>query len=260
VSENPFDLLARYYDLEHQAFQDDVPLYLGLAGRVGGPLLEVACGSGRVLLPLAEAGYRVVGLDSSVAMLALARRRLAARPALAARVELIQQDLRSARLARRFKLVICALDSFGLLLERAEQLRALRTLARHLEPDGLLVLDVGNGNARGGEPAEETSLQLLKSDAPSGAPLTKLVLRRTDPAEQLDRLLHLYDEAGADGAVHRTAVELTLRYFTRFELELLLERAGFLIEALFGDYDLSPFGPDSHRLIALAHVRRPPAP
>jgi SAM-dependent methyltransferase len=258
VSDNPFDRLARYYDLEHLAFQNDLPLYLGLASRLGGPLLEVACGSGRVLLPLAEAGYQVVGLDSSPAMLALARDRLAARPGLAGRVELIEQDLRSARLARRFKLVICALDSFALLLDRAEQLRALRTLARHLEPNGLLVLDVGNGNRRGGEPAEETSLQVVES-APPGPPLTKLVLRRTDPAEQLDRLLHLYDEPGPDGAIQRTAVELTLRYFTRFELELLLERAGFFVEALFGDYDLSPFSSDSERLIALAHVRRAPS-
>ena len=56
MAENPFDRLARFYEWEHGGYLDDLPLYLGLAGRVGGPILEAACGSGRLLLPLARAG------------------------------------------------------------------------------------------------------------------------------------------------------------------------------------------------------------
>jgi hypothetical protein len=163
-------------------------------------------------------------------------------------------DLRTARLGQRFRLAIVALDSFGLLIEQADQLRGLGNLRRHLLAEGLLVLDVANGNLRGGESDEETVLHLSE---PEEGGRTKWVVRRTDHADQLDRLLQIYDETGPDRIVRRTIVKLELRYFTRFELELLLERAGFFVEALFGDYDLSLYGPRSQRLIAVAHARRP---
>jgi SAM-dependent methyltransferase len=232
-----------------------LPFYLGLAERLGGPVLEAACGSGRLALPLARAGYDVVGLDSSPAMLALAEARLARSEPPGGRLRFVQADLRSAQLAERFGLAIVALDSFGLLVEQEDQLRALATLRRSLADDGLLALDLANGNLRGGEAEEETVLQRVGPLEGRGQ-VAKWVRRRTDHAEQLDELLYLYDETRVDGTVGRVSVELRLRYFGRFELELLLERAGFFVEALFGDYDLTPFGPRSERLIALAHVRR----
>lgn len=250
---NPFDRLARFYDWEHADFLEDVPLYLGLAQRTGGPILEVGCGSGRLVVPLARAGYEVVGLDSSAAMLDRARARLHREPALAQQVQLIEGDVRAMQLPERFRLVIVGLDSFGLLIEQGDQLQALAALRRHLRPDGLLVLDVANGNLRGAEAEEETLLH-RHGPAPERQDqlLLKWVIRRTDHAAQLDHLLHIYDETDGDGRVRRTAVEVTLRYFTRFELQLLLERVGFEIEALYGDYDLAPYGPSSQRLIAVA--------
>lgn len=255
MPENPFDRLAPYYDWEHAGFRDDLPLYLGLAERVGGPILEAACGSGRLLRPLARAGYAVVGFDTSPAMLALAEATLAGDAEAAARVRLVRADLRAARLDQHFGLAIVALDAFGLLVDQADQLRALAALRGHVHADGLLVLDLANGNLRGTEAAEETVLHRAGPFVEPGTHLAKWVRRRTDHAAQVDRLLHLYDESGPDGLVRRMVVELELRYFTRFELELLLERAGFFVEALFGDYDLTPFGPTSPRLIAVAHVR-----
>jgi SAM-dependent methyltransferase len=252
---NPFDRLAPFYDREHAELLEDLPFYLGLARRVGGPILEAGCGSGRLLLPLARAGYEVVGLDTSRPMLALAERKLAGEEALAERVRLVRGDLRSARLGQLFKLAIVGLDSFGLITEQPDQRRALATLRRHLLPDGLLALDVANGNLRGGEAAEETILQAIDVERDEERQVAKWVVRRTDHARQLDRLLHLYDESGPDGLVRRTSVEVELRYYTRYELELLLERAHFVLEALFGDYDLSPFEPHSQRLIVLAHVK-----
>jgi SAM-dependent methyltransferase len=253
---NPFDRIAEYYDWEHAEFLDDLPFYLGLAERVGGPVLEAACGSGRLAFPLARAGFEVVGLDSSAAMLALAQARVEREALPAGRLRLVQADLRSARLTERFGLAIVALDSFGLLIQQEDQLRALATLRRHLTDDGLLALDLANGNLRGGEAEEETVLQRSCSLEGRGE-LAKWVRRRTDHAEQLDELLYLYDEARPDGTLSRVSAELQLRYFGRFELELLLDRAGFFVEALFGNYDLTPFGSHSERLIAIAHVRQP---
>ena len=254
MTDNPFDRLARFYDWDHADLLDDLPFYRGLAERLGGPILEAACGSGRLLIPLAQAGHEVVGLDSSAAMLALARDRLGAQPGLSDRVELVEGDLRLARLGRRFGLIILALDAFGLLVERTAQLEALETLRQHLRVRGLLAIDVANGNLRGAEGTEETVIQRHGPFGPTGASLTRWVVRRTDHGTQVDRLLQLYDETGPDGVVRRTAVELQQRYFTRFELELLLERAGYVVEAVFGDYDLTPFGPASPRLLVIAHA------
>src|SRR6266700_352723 len=75
-SRNPFDRFARLYDWEHDRYLLDVPVHVGFARRFGGPVLELACGSGRVLGPLAQAGFACTGVDSSSAMLERARHRL----------------------------------------------------------------------------------------------------------------------------------------------------------------------------------------
>jgi SAM-dependent methyltransferase len=254
MPEQPFDLLARFYDWEHAEFAGDLALYLGYAQRVGGPIFEAACGSGRLLLPLAEAGYEVVGLDASAAMLDLARAKLGGKPS-RRRTELRQGDLRALKADRAYGLAILALDGLGLLLERSDQLAALAALRSLLAHEGLLVVDVANGNLRGGEAAEETVLQKAGPAIGGDGSIAKWVWRRTDHAAQVDRLLQIYDETDATGIVRRTSVELSVRYFARFELELLLERAGLEIEALFGDYELTPYHATAPRLIAVAHAR-----
>jgi SAM-dependent methyltransferase len=248
---DPFAAIAPFYDWEHGDFQDDLPLYLALARRYGGPVLELACGTGRLVLPLAAAGFDVVGLDRSPAMLALARAKLdQAQPPARARLE--QAELTRFALPERFGLAVLALDGLGLLRTRDEQLAALALVRGHLRPGGRLVLDLQNGNLRGGEPREELVHQLTRPDPATGRPVTKWTLRRTSPAEQLDTLTYLYDETLPDGLVRRTIAELRLRYFCRFELELLLGRAGFAVEALYGGYDLEPYADDSERLVAVA--------
>ena len=255
MTDDPWDVLASLYDWEHADFDDDLGLYLGLARRTGGPILEAACGTGRILLPLAEAGFRLCGLDSSQGMLAAARARLALQPRVAEAVTLVHGDLRHARLEGAFGLSIVALDSFGLLVGQTDQIAALRTLRDHLRRGGLLVVDVANGNARAWEPREEVHHHFTRPHPDSGRPLTKWVLRSTDPASQVDELTYLYDRVDEDGRVVRTVIQHPLRYFHRFELTLLLERAGLIVEDVFGDYDSSPYVSDSPRLIAIA--RRP---
>ena len=251
---NPFDVLARYYDWEHAAFEDDVAMYLGFAKRTGGPVLELACGTGRLLVPLARESPRPVGVDSSAPMLEVARQALA-EAGLAGRAELHRADMRELALDDRFRLAIVALDSFGLLGRRSDQLAALARIHHHLVDGGLLVLDVANGNLRGGEARDELVLQHAGTDPTSGRPLSKWTARSTDLAHQIDFFTYFYDAVGDNGTVARDTVELRLRYFGRYELELLLEWAGFAVEALYGSYDLTPFTSESERLIAAAVKR-----
>ena len=249
-SQNPFDRFARLYDWEHDSYVVDVDLHIGFARRFGGPVLELACGTGRLLAPLAQAGFAVTGVDSSASMLERARARLAA---LNLRATLVQQQLQSLDLGAAFRTIIIGLDSFGLLLKREDQLKALRAARKHATHDGRLILDVANGNLRGAaEPAEELVHDLTMPDLESGRPITKFVLRRPKPSEQLDELMFFYDEQDERGYLRRSSVELKLRWFTRFELELLLQTAGWQVDELYGDYDLGEFGPSSERLILVA--------
>jgi SAM-dependent methyltransferase len=250
TQKNAFDRFARLYDWEHDQYLVDVDVHLGLARRFGGPVLELACGSGRLLAPLAAAGFAVTGVDSSAPMLERARARLAR---LGLSATLVQQRLERLQLEGTFRTIIIGLDSFGLLLKRNDQLDALRGARQHATHDGRLVLDLANGNLRGStEPGEELIHDLTQPDPETGRPITKFVLRRPRPAEQLDDLMFFYDEQDERGYLHRSMVELKLRWFTRFELELLLQTAGWQVDEVYGDYDLSEFGPDSSRLIVVA--------
>ncbi len=248
---NPFDRFARLYDWEHDQYLDDVDVHVGFARRFGGPVLELACGSGRLLAPLAQAGFVTTGVDSSPAMLERARQRLAGMPATQA--TLIEQRLEALDLRRQFRTIILGLDGLGLLIKRDDQVRALKAVRQHATHDGRLILDVANGNLRGAvEPPEELLHDMTRPDADSGRPITKFVLRRPRPADQLDELMFFYDEQDERGFLRRTMVELRLRWFTRFELELLLQSAGWQVDELYGNYDLDPYGATSDRLLVVA--------
>jgi SAM-dependent methyltransferase len=249
-SRNPFDRFARLYDWEHDRYLADVDVHIGFARRFGGPLLELACGSGRLLAPLVAAGFSVTGVDSSAPMLERARVRL---DHLGLDATLIQQRIEHLQLENQFRMIIVGLDSFGLLLTRDAQLAALRAAREHATHDGRLVLDLANGNLRGAnEPGEELLHDLTLPDPDTGRPITKFILRRPRPSEQLDELMFFYDEQDERGYLRRSMVELKLRWFTRFELELLLQTAGWQMDEVYGDYDLTPFGGASDRLIVLA--------
>jgi SAM-dependent methyltransferase len=248
---NPFDALARYYDWEHNDYDVDVPLYQDFARRTGGPILELACGSGRLMAPLLELGERVVGIDSSGPMLERARQMLN-EAGLLRRAALHEADVRTFSLDERFRLAVYGLDSFGLLSQVDDQVAALRRIRQHLEPGGLLILDVSNGNGRGAEPTDEIVLQYEGTDPETGHPLSKWTARSTDHGEQVDHYTYFYDETGDDQLVRRSTVRLDLRYFGRYELELLLLQADLIPEAFYGSYDLAPFGAGCERLIAVA--------
>lgn len=249
--DNPFDRLARLYDWEHDPFGDDIAAYVAFAGRFGGPVLELACGTGRLLQPLAAAGFACTGIDRSPAMLARARARLGAS---GCRAELLEGSVEAPPLAgRQFRTILFPLDGLALLRERTAQLAALTAARKLVSHDGRLVLDVSNGNLRGGnEPVEDLLHHLTQPDPEHGRPITKWVVRRPDPATQVDELTFFYDELDPEGRVRRTVEHLRLRWFTRPEIELLLERAGWQPDELYGGYDLEPYGPASDRILVAA--------
>jgi SAM-dependent methyltransferase len=136
--------LARLYDVDLVEDPGDVELYLALAARAGGPVLEIAAGSGRVAVPLASAGFEVTAVDYDPAMLARAAAAArAAGPQVERRLDLVEADLLGLAIpgGPRYRLAILALNSILLMGSIDNQKAALETMARHLEPGGIAVVD-----------------------------------------------------------------------------------------------------------------------
>jgi SAM-dependent methyltransferase len=233
---------ALLYDHYQRGVDGDVPFYVAQARECGGPVLELGCGTGRVLLPVAEAGIDVVGLDASRDMLDGLREKLARRPAeTQRRVQLVHGDMRDFRLGREFPLVTIPYRSFLHLLTVADQRRALACVRRHVAPGGRLVLNVFDPDipflaeriAAGG-----TARRTWSFTSPETGRLTVgWEAFRYDPTRQILDGDFLFDEYDDDGAVvAQRAVPLTLRWVHRYEMQHLLEGAGFTIEALHGDF------------------------
>ena len=138
--------VAPHYDATPAyGVRPDIAFYVAAAEEFGGPVLELGCGTGRVLLPTARAGLSIVGLDRSAAMLDICRGKLAGEAeAVRQRATLLAGDMRSFDLGRRFALVTIPFRPFQHLLTVADQLACLDCIRQHLAPGGTLVFDVFN--------------------------------------------------------------------------------------------------------------------
>ena len=249
------EVVARYYDLEHDPLGADVALYCELARAHGGsPVLELGCGTGRVLAGLLRSGHVAVGVDRSPVMLARAEERLRTLDPAGERWRLVAADVRELALAERFRLVLAPLDLFGYFMTTEDQLEALAGVRRHLYPEGQLAIDVAfPPGAFLGQP-EGVLVHQWTHREPTGALVSKWWVREVDAARQLQHLTALYDVVGPDGTLRRWVDPLTLRYYYRYELEWLLQRAGFQVEGIYGGYALEELAGDSARLVVLARA------
>jgi SAM-dependent methyltransferase len=232
-------------------------MYLAHARTASGEILDAACGTGRVLVPLVEAGHRVTGVDSSQAMLRLARSKLTA-VRLSRKARLIEADLRTFELGREFGLALVALGSFHHLLTTGDQRAALASLAAHLRPGGLLVLDLVNPAPDWLSAADGVLVHQMTASFPdAGGPerLTKLVARQSRLETQSDHQLLMYDRIGPDGTLTRRVFEMEFRYVSRYEAELLLDEAGFRVIGLYGSYGMEHYAAGSLRMIFVAEKR-----
>jgi len=249
-----FDRFAQFYDADYRHYTDDLPTILELADECGNPVLELGCGTGRVLLPLAQAGHTVTGVDISPALLAVAQQKLQMTD-YAPRVTIMEADLRTFALPQKeFAFAFCTSNTLMHLTTQADQLAVLRNAHRHLAMDGLLLLDLFNPDLP--RLLAVNGLQELADqwqDETTGAQVIKWSIRTVDWAEQIQETLFIYEEVYLDGSVRRTACPFTLRFLWRSEAELLLEKAGFTVEAVWGDFDGNPYDISSEHLILLAH-------
>lgn len=256
---DPYADIAALYDLEHGEFDEDIQMILDFALASGDPVLEIGCGSGRVLAPLAAAGHRVTGLDRSAAMLSRARDALAGE-GLSDHVRLVEAEATdvTAVTPGTFGLVMIALNGLMHLDTPTGQRETLGAARAALDPRGLLLLDVVNPTPELLRGFESGVIQEGHWDLDHGEQIDKFASRVVRHETQHIETRLWYDRTGADGAIHRTTSAFTLRWVTRAELELMLELAGFADWQVYGGYDLEPFDARSERLIVAAEASPSP--
>jgi SAM-dependent methyltransferase len=248
--------LAALYDAVY-ANSADIAFWQVMTTAGSNGLLELGCGTGRVLLPLARAGHSITGLDLAVPMLEYCRAKLQAEsPEVRDRVTLLEGDMTAFDLDRRFAQIYCAFGTFHHLRTVEQQLACLERCRRHLLPGGTLILDLINPDP---VPAS------LNDDAPAGETVANIVdwtdgRRIRSWATMLDYHRSLqcndcevtYEIIEIDGTTRRLTETFPMRLLYRYELEHLLARCGFRIVALYGDYDRSAFSDESLGLIVVA--------
>jgi SAM-dependent methyltransferase len=221
--------------------------YTHLACRTGGPVLDLACGTGRLSVPLARGGHDVVGLDISAAMLTAAREKA---ECAGVEIELIEGDMRSFELGREFALVIVSCNSLSHLVTNEELVAALSCLSRHLAFGGLLAFDVVNPRLAD-LLRDDRTRALLDAWEIGSEPGAVEELVAYDPVSQI-RVLRW--RVSAPKKIWQTE-EMRLRTIFPQELLLLLNAAGLELGARFGDFDGNPLTEDSLNQVCIA--RRP---
>ena len=250
--EYPF--IAEFYDYT-VPYRDrrDVAFFVETAQQAGGRVLELGCGTGRVLIPTARAGIDIVGIDASGAMLTRCQEKLTRQAGeVRSRVKLLQADMREFDLEHafgippEFRLATLPFRPFQHLLTLEDQLACLHSIRRHLAPGGKLVLDIFNPSLP--HLAGKDDLTDVLGDEPEFTmPDGRRVLRRhrivsRDFFNQTQEVELIYDVSHPDGRQEQLVHRTTMRYLFRFEAEHLLARTGFKVEEAYADYDKSPYG------------------
>ncbi len=219
-------------------------------------MLELAVGTGRLAVPLAAAGHVVTGVDIDPAMLERARSRAQLGGAgLAHRLTLVEADLVGLQWpeAVPFRLAIIALNSIMVLSTRAAQRAAFRTLATHLAPGGLAVVDTWIPDADDLARFDgRLSLEWTRLDPATGATVSKTVAAQHQATSATVALTTIFEEGAQGSPARRWVREDLLRLISADEVHAFAEEAGLEIELLAGDYGLGPIGPGSERAILVA--------
>ena len=232
-----------FYGSDDSKRSGDIEFYVDIARETTGDVLEIACGTGRIAVPLVEAGCRVTGVDISEGMLSVAQRKAAALSEEARnRLDFVLQDMTALDLKRRFGFALIPARSFQHVRTPDLQRQVLTAVHRHLEPDGRFALHVF-------DPRldflidETTPPRTLSGTHPvTGHRFVGEIIKvRFDHFAQLRHDLWRYTESAPDGTLLREETrEMVLRWTYRWEMRHLLERCGFAVEAEYSDFHGAP--------------------
>lgn len=246
----PFDD-GQLYDLLLGDFDYGFEFYVGLAKQATGPVLDIACGTGRILLPCLAAGIDIEGLDLFAPMLERLQHK-AREKGLTPRLH--HADMSDFHLSRQFALIMIPFNAFIHNLSADDQLRSLTLCREHLLPGGLLVFDTFfPAAAIINVPAATRVLELETTDPATGLAVRLYDIRTFDRVRQTQRSqmdIEFLDAAGKLVRVSRC--ETATRWIYKAEMELLLRIAGFPRWEIYGDFDRRPLERETDAMIVCA--------
>jgi SAM-dependent methyltransferase len=234
------------YDAFNAPVQNDLNFYLAQAEKARGPVLELACGTGRLTIPLKKKGIDITGLDYSVPMLERAREKAAAagvKPAF------VRGDARKFSLGKKFKLIFMAFHSLQHLGRREDLEGLFACVAKHLAPGGRFIFDVFNPNPHCLVRDPEEMLPVAYYQDPTGS--GKILVNETysyDKAAQVSRILWHFRSEKTGKTVKKN---VNLRCFYPEELLALVHYNGFKVAARYGDFRKRPFTAASREQILI---------
>ncbi len=245
---------ARFYDWTHEGRDQDLPFYLDLARAHGRQLLELACGTGRLTLPLARHGFLITGVDLSAAMLEIARAKLAEEPPrVADRVRLLEGDMSDFRLGEQFDLAFIPFASFFHLLTDERRRACCECLRAHLRAEGVAVVDLVAPDRMARQAVGQPFVVKQTTDPETGAVTVELNEKLAlAPQAQRVTVRHTYVQTDAGGAERRYSFVQDYAWLTEEQMGALLEAAAFTDLRVYGGYDHRPYDASSARMIFLA--------
>lgn len=239
---------AEYYDFQHRNFAADLPMYRALANRHAGPILELACGTGRIAVDLAKRGHAVSGLDISETMLEQAHKN--ARAA-GCRVHFHHGDVRIFDLEETFRLILFPFNSISHLHDRRSLEAMFSSVRRHMTPDSRFVVSmfIPNPEYLIRDPGKRYPVGRFVH--PRDGEITITESNTYDPIRQINRITWFYRSAGS---VDEVRIQNNMRMFYPCEFQSLLYYNGFRIETVYGDYEMHPQTESSPMQIYVARI------
>jgi SAM-dependent methyltransferase len=254
ISDTLYSNDAYFYDLDNrEPLKVDIPFYLGCASKISANsrILELACGTGRITIPLAKAGHEVWALEYSEAMIDVFEDKLKNLPEeTASKIHLIHGDMSNFEMGQKFPLILLPARSFQLLLDEDKEISCLKDVHRHLSEDGTFIIDIAN--FFGGQIKEKEWVSEEEFfDWENIDPKTGYKIRRTHIRKKIDlerkilypqKNYHIFKD---DGAVEKIVKQAAWKYFSEKQIKNLLVSNGFKIMEEMGAFDGKPINKGS---------------
>jgi SAM-dependent methyltransferase len=232
-----FDYVADLYDF-YVNVNFDIGFFLNEAKKIKGSALELTCGTGRVSLPLLQAGVDLTCIDYSPEMLRVFRSKLGK---LNITCDIVSMDITRLRLRKRFDLIFIPFNSISEIVDRSKHLPTLKRIISHLSDTGRFICTLHNPSVRIAS-IDGTLKTIGRFPMYSDHSLVVKSQLEYDNATHIARGYQFYEiYDGNEGMVKRKELEIRFYLFTRSEFEQLIHEAGFEVEAIFGDYRYTPF-------------------
>ena len=242
---------GKHYDQMHRDADWDLSFWSGQARKYGDPVLELACGTGRVANTLALEGVRVTGIDNADTMLSEARSKSASQ---GIDVEWVQADVRHFELGTTYSLIIFPFRSIAAILTATDLGACLSCVKKHLEPDGRFIIDAFNPDLDILRHSPEERYPFAEYPDPEGDGTIAVTYSNLyDVASQINRMKLFFK---LPSQTEEVIEELNLRMYFPRELDALLESNGFIIEDKFGDYEETPFISSARLQLLVCSTRR----